>query len=72
MKDPFDKPEPELTDAEREYIAERERAQYAKIGMSMDRALGRRPPDLPGRRLARRVLGDEFTRAESEYDVLRR
>ncbi len=70
MKDTFDKPE--LTEAEREYIAERERAQYQIIGMSMDRMLGRRPADLPGRRLARRILGDEFTKTDNTYDRLRR
>ena len=57
---------------EAEYIAEREKAQYQIIGMSMDRALGRRPADLPGRRLMRRVLGEEYTKTDNDYDRLRR
>jgi hypothetical protein len=63
---------PSPADAEDAYQAEREAAQHMRIGMSMDRMLGRRATDLPGRRLARQYFGDEFTRADSEYEVLRR
>ena len=57
---------------EEEYQAERSRAQHLKIGMSMDRMLGRRPADLPGRRRMREILGDEFTKTDNSYDPLRR
>ena len=60
--------EQKLLQMPEDYEAERDRAAYALIGMSMDRKLGRRPADLPGRRLVRRVLGDEFMKTDNNYD----
>jgi hypothetical protein len=53
-----------LSDDERAaYVAEREAVQAEKIAASADRALGRRPVDLPGKRRARALLGDAGPRA---------
>lgn len=54
------------------YQLERERARAAKIEASANRWFGRRADTLFGRRAARLVLDDQPTRAEVEYDVLRR
>lgn len=55
------------------YVAEREAAQAEKIAASADRALGRRPIDLPGRRRVRMLLGEDGPpRTENSYDPMAR
>ena len=54
------------------YAAEREKAAYARIAASMDRKLGRSAPSLPGRRAARIILGEQWTRTDNNYEVLSR
>ena len=52
------------------YVAEREKAQYAKIEAFMNRILGNVPETLPGRRQQRLILGEEPS--VNEYNPLRR
>jgi len=60
-------------DERRAYIAEREAAQAEKIAASADRAMGRRPLDLPGRRRVRTLLGETGpSRTENGYDPMER
>ena len=55
------------------YLAQREAAHMAKIGASMDRALGRQPTDLPGLKTQRTILGDTApARSDNRYDPLAR
>lgn len=55
-----------------DYQKEREKAQMAVIAASMNRAFGRRPDTLPGRKAERQLMGGEQRKADHVYQVLRR
>ena len=71
VEQPVNEPVGPQTD-EDAYAAERMKAALEKVGASMDRKLGRTAGTLPGRRAARNILGEQWTRGDNDYSVLDR